>query len=412
MRKQFEAYRMYLIFSCLYALFYSLNSTVTMVYQVEILHLSPLQLVLTGTAFEASCFLSQVPTGIVADLYSRKLSVILGVGLTGLGFLIQGSIPSYPAVMASQVFLGIGSTFIDGALEAWIADEDRAKGLNTVYLRGAQFGQIGALAGILLSTVLGNLSLVLPILLGGGLMLTLCLFLALSMPEVHFHPAAPEELNSFQKIGFTLRSGIKIIRTKTVLLLLLCMALFTGLASEGYDRLNTDHFLNDTTLPRLGNLKPVTWFGIFGILVMLLSTLVMQFAVKRKKASSSLGSVEQLSLINFFYLLSMLLFGITRNFSLMLLSYLTINTLKALNRPILSALLTNQIDRSVRATVLSTNEQVNSLGEILGGPLIGLLAEKFSVGFGISATVIFLIPVSLLLLIIRNRELKNPAEQT
>ena len=48
------------------------------VYLVRELHLSPLQLVLMGTAMEAAVFLFEVPTGVVADTYSRRLSLIAG----------------------------------------------------------------------------------------------------------------------------------------------------------------------------------------------------------------------------------------------------------------------------------------------------------------------------------------------
>ena len=53
------------------------------VYLVRTLHLSPLQLVLMGTAMEGAVFLFEVPTGVVADTYSRRLSLI--VGYLGMG---------------------------------------------------------------------------------------------------------------------------------------------------------------------------------------------------------------------------------------------------------------------------------------------------------------------------------------
>ena len=42
------------------------------------LDLSPLQLMLMGTAMEAAVFLFEMPTGVVADTYSRRLSLIIG----------------------------------------------------------------------------------------------------------------------------------------------------------------------------------------------------------------------------------------------------------------------------------------------------------------------------------------------
>ena len=58
--------------------------TIIMVFQVETAGLSPLQLVLVGTALELSAFVFEIPTGVVADVYSRRLSVIIGIFITGL----------------------------------------------------------------------------------------------------------------------------------------------------------------------------------------------------------------------------------------------------------------------------------------------------------------------------------------
>jgi DHA3 family tetracycline resistance protein-like MFS transporter len=115
--------------------------------------------------------------------------------------------------------------------------------------------------------------------------------------------------------------------------------------------------------------------------------------IKSRNGKDSNGDAKILLITNSFYMLSMLIFGITKNFSIMLTAYLLLNMLKSINKPIMNALISSNIKGNVRATVLSTNGQINSLGEILGGPIIGVIANKFSVGIGISATVIFLIPV-------------------
>lgn len=79
---------------------YTLVFTVNMIYQATVVGLSPLQLVLVGTTLEAVAFLGEVPTGIVADLYSRRRSIIIGLALIGAGFTLEGSIPSFAAVLA------------------------------------------------------------------------------------------------------------------------------------------------------------------------------------------------------------------------------------------------------------------------------------------------------------------------
>jgi hypothetical protein len=48
------------------------------VYFVTTVGMSPLQLVLVGTFMELTVFVFEVPTGIVADVYSRRLSTVIG----------------------------------------------------------------------------------------------------------------------------------------------------------------------------------------------------------------------------------------------------------------------------------------------------------------------------------------------
>lgn len=399
MVKKLSAYKIYLLFSAITAMCFSLVATVMIVYHIEKVHLNPLQLILVGTTLEAACFLFEIPTGIVADVYSRKLSIIIGAVLTGLGFILEGSISSFAFILVSQIVWGLGSTFVSGSVEAWIAEEEKTKDLDQIYIRGAQAGQIGTVIGIILSTIIGNLSVRLPIILSGCLFIVFALFLALYMPENNFKPSAPKDLNTFKKMGYTFKSGFKFIKSKSIIMILLSVTLFYGLSSEGYDRLSNAHFLQDTTLPKLGNLQPVTWFGIFGIAGMILSAIVMQFVAKKLEKKDKIQSGKILLATNIFHISFMLVFALTKNFSLMLITYLATNMFRTINEPIFNAWLNSHIDDNARATVLSINGQINALGQILGGPIIGIIATKISVSIGIACTSLLVTPVLVLYII-------------
>ena len=399
MVNKLSAYKTYLLFSAITAMCFSLVSTVMMVYHIEIVHLNPLQLILVGTTLELACFIFEIPTGIVADVYSRKLSIVIGGVLTGVGFILEGSISSFIFVLVAQIVWGLGSTFISGSLEAWIAEEEKNKDLDEIYIKGAQAGQIGAFIGIVLSTVIANFSVRLPIIVSGVLFIILALFLWLYMPENNFKPSAPGDLNTFKKMVYTFKSGLKFVKSKSIIMILLAVTLFYGLSSEGYDRLSNAHFLQDTTLPKLGNLSSVTWFGIFGILGMILSFIVMHFMAKNLKNEDNRKNGKLLLCINILYISSMLIFALTRNFSLMLIAYLATNTFRIINEPIFSAWLNGHIDDNSRATVLSINGQMNSLGQILGGPIIGIIATNISVSIGIVCTSLLVAPVLVLYII-------------
>ena len=399
MVNKLSAYKTYLLFSAITAMCFSLVATVMIVYHIEIVHLNPLQLILVGTTLELACFIFEIPTGIVADVYSRKLSIVIGGVLTGVGFILEGSISSFIFVLVAQIVWGLGSTFISGSLEAWIAEEEKNKDLDEIYIKGAQAGQIGAFIGIVLSTVIANFSVRLPIIVSGVLFIILALFLWLYMPENNFKPSAPGDLNTFKKMVYTFKSGLKFVKSKSIIMILLAVTLFYGLSSEGYDRLSNAHFLQDTTLPKLGNLSSVTWFGIFGILGMILSFIVMHFMAKNLKNEDNRKNGKLLLCINILYISSMLIFALTRNFSLMLIAYLATNTFRIINEPIFSAWLNGHIDNNARATVLSINGQMNSLGQILGGPIIGIIATNISVSIGIVCTSLLVAPVLVLYII-------------
>ena len=190
--KNSKAYSVYLLFRFVFSLAVSMSTVLSIVYHLEVVQLDAFQLVLVGTVLETSCFLFEIPTGVVADLYSRRRSVLIGMFLYGLGFLMEGALPWFAPVLLAQVVWGCGDTFITGALEAWIASEEEDKPIDKVFLRGSQMGQIGGVLGVVLGTLLGNINLQMPVILGGSLCLLLGLVLVRIMPETNFSPAIEE----------------------------------------------------------------------------------------------------------------------------------------------------------------------------------------------------------------------------
>src|SRR3954447_23647232 len=85
------------------------------VYFVKTVGMSPLQLVLVGTFMELSVFVFELPTGIVADVYSRRLSTIVGFLIMGLAMVSVGLIAEAWAVIAGWAVWALGYTFTSGA---------------------------------------------------------------------------------------------------------------------------------------------------------------------------------------------------------------------------------------------------------------------------------------------------------
>jgi DHA3 family tetracycline resistance protein-like MFS transporter len=386
------AYPVYLAMETAAAVSFALVFTVNMVYQVEVVGLGPLQLVLVGTMLEAVVFIFEIPTGVVADVYSRRVSIVIGWLLIGAGFFVEGTIPRFEGMLLGQVLWGLGYTFTSGATEAWIADEigeDRAGG---AYLRAAQAGQVGGLAATFASAALGSLRLSLPILLGGCLFMVLGIALALIMPERGFRPATREERQTWRSMGRTLQDGVGMIRLRPALLTILVIGAIFGASSEGFDRLWTPHLLHDITLPTLGGLSPVLWFGIIRAVGMVLSLAAAEIARRRVVTTSHFSVARALLTVQAGLVASVGVFAVTRNFPLALAMLWVIDPLREVKAPLYTAWVNQRLESRVRATVNSMAGQVDALGQILGGPALGLLAEKGSVAAAILAAALLLSP--------------------
>ena len=142
-----KAYFIFLVLEAAGSFLFSMIFTASSVYQVTVAGLSPLQLVLVGTTLEIAIFVFEIPTGVVADVYSRKLSIIIGWLLVGLGFLVEGSFPWFGPILLAQLIWGIGYTFTSGATQAWITDEIGEASAGKAFIRANQVGVFAALLG-------------------------------------------------------------------------------------------------------------------------------------------------------------------------------------------------------------------------------------------------------------------------
>jgi DHA3 family tetracycline resistance protein-like MFS transporter len=375
-----------------FGLAFSTIVTVNLVYQATVAGLTPAQLILVGTTLEVTAFLFELPTGVLADRVSRRLSVIIGYALFGLGFLIEGLFPALFPILLAQVVWGIGITFISGAQEAWLIDELNAESSGAedavvadaggVMVRGGQWGNLGGLLGIGLSTLLAvAFGVAVPIVVGAVTLLVLAFVLALFMPEQGFRPAAqpvPVRFDVFRSVMRTLRAGFVGIGAQPILWLVVGVLVVSGLYSEGFDRLWTPHLLDNIGLPSLGSLDPVVWFGVLRALTMASTIAVAEGVARWKALRSGRTLLTAITLSDGVLIISLLAFALAGNFAVAALFFVVSQTVRGALMPLFRAWSNRFIAPEVRATTLSMFGQLDAIGQIGGG--VGMAAVTARVG--------------------------------
>ncbi len=374
------------------ALFFAVIVTVNLVYQATIVGLNPLQLVLVGTLLEFVSFIFEVPTGIVADLYSRKLSVLTGVVLVGAGFMVEGLIPVFSTVLIAQVIWGIGYTFISGAREAWIADEVGEIDAGTAFMKGQQAAQIGTFIGIAASMILANIDIRVPIVVGGFLYAAQAIFIALFMSERNFTPTPVRKRETFRSMKGIFAKGIGLMRSSEVLLFIIITGAVFGAFSEGFDRLWTPFMIENFIFPSIGGLKPVVWFGIISMVATILSTIITEVFKKKTDVFDHRSTVKALFTVNALLAIFVIGFSQSGGFLAAVLLYWFAAAFREIREPLYNAWVNQNVSSNVRATVFSMCSQANAIGQVVGGPILGVIATYVAIRTGIVAAALILVP--------------------
>jgi MFS family permease len=104
----------------------------------------------------AVTFLTDVPTGAFADSLGRRRSFVLGCLMRLSAFMVYFFAHAYPVFLVAESIDGIGTTFCNGAIDAWGVDELDGAGFSG--LKDRLFSRISQLmnTGFMISALIGT----------------------------------------------------------------------------------------------------------------------------------------------------------------------------------------------------------------------------------------------------------------
>jgi MFS transporter, DHA3 family, tetracycline resistance protein len=372
--------RLYLTYAAVSGFAFQIAATATSIFLIVDVGVEPLQLVLVGTVLEITVTTCELPTGILADTVSRRLSIIVGLAVMGVGFLLY-AVESYPVILVAQVIWGLGFTFTSGADVAWITDEIGEENARPLYARSAQVEHLFSFAGLVLGAALATVALWLPIATGGVLFLVAAVWLAMRMPENGFvrpeRDPATGRRRVHHQVSDTVREARATVRRHPGVLLVLGVIFLAGFASEGFDRLWQLHLVDVVGVP--GSLELIVWIAIVHGAGLLAAIAVIggvrQFGDLEREGRAELA----MGVLVGGWSVGVLVFALSGSFVVAAIAAVLVRAFSETQSPVSQAWLNRDLDPRTRATVNSLASQSHAIGEVGGGPVFGGIAQLVTV---------------------------------
>lgn len=402
--------------SAVIALANAIMFTTYALYYIQALGLNPFQLVLVGSFLEIVVFVFEIPTGVLADTYSRRLSVIIAFFIMGVAYIIEGqamwishgllngAVSLFALVVISEMIRGVGETFLSGAEQSWVTDELGEERIGKVFLRASQVQQAASVAGIVASVLLSSVSLNLPYVTGGALYIALAIYLAAAMRETNYRPVPQADRDSWGQMKATFNEGISFAKRSPVFILVLIVSLSAGASSEGFDRLWEAHLLTDIGLPRFGGWNDAVWFGAFSIVSMLLGLLTNEAVIRKANLDNHAIARNMMFVLAALKIMGLILFALAPNLAWALVGFCFLGMLNSVFNPLYAAWLNQQLESRTRSTLLSFLSQANAIGQTAGGPLVGWAGVRYTIRVSIVLSACLLLPLVMVFRKLRKRQ--------
>lgn len=342
--------------------------------------LSNLEAFAANAFFTAGMVLFEVPTGVVADTWGRRISYLLGTitlaSTTAFYYLLWVIEAPFWGWAVVSVGLGLGFTFFSGAVEAWLVDALKATkyqgNLETVFGQGQIVTGIGMLTGSVAGGVIAQFSnLGVPFVLRALILVAMFFLAATMMRDLGFKPVAHSSaLRAMRRVlSASLTHGFK---KPPVRWLMLASPFTAGVGIYAF------YALQPYLLELYGDNQA---YGIAGLAAAIVasSQIIGGYLAPRirglfRKRTTALMIGTAIGA------LSLLSLWLVSNFWLALALIVVWGLLFAATAPIHRAYLNGMIPSKQRATVLSFESLMGNSGGVFIQPALGKSADVWSYG--------------------------------
>ena len=337
---------------------------------------------MANAAFTAAMALFEVPTGVVADTLGRRVSFLLSEATLAAGTLAYVGVAAIHGGLLlfclAGVILGLGYTFYSGAVEAWLVDALKATGyqheLDGVFAKASIVSSVAMIAGTVAGGLLGQINLSLPYIARTALVLMAFAVGYRTMHEIGFTPRALRfqgVVGEMRKVG---RAGITYGWQAPAVRLLVMESFVTwGFFSWAW------YAWQPYFLQLYG--KNAIWLSgviasLFALAGIVGNAMVKRLAIPGRRRTTILLGAAAVSTA------TMVATGVIRSFWITVPVFLFGAIAGGVLQPVRQTYLHQSIPTSERATLVSFDSLVGSLGSVGGQTGLGFLSQERSIPVG------------------------------
>lgn len=364
-------------------------------------------------AFAANAFFTvgqvifEVPTGIVADMWGRRISYLLGAFTLGVSTLLylwawQIKAPFWGWALTS-ILLGLGFTFFSGATEAWLVDALKISGfkgnLESVFAKGQIVSGIAMLSGSVAGGFIAQLTnLGVPYIFRATLLGINFIVAYIFMKDLGFTPRGSKAALKNMRQIFT--TSIKYgFRKPAFRWVMLAGSFGTGVSFYVF------YAMQPYLLKLYGDPQAYGIAGLAAAIVAGAQIVGGITAVRIGKLFTRRTTVLLTSILMNAAIL--MIIGLTTNFWIAILLLVAWGLLFAAATPVRQAYLNGLIPSKERATVLSFDSLIGSSGGVVIQPALGKVADVWSYSFSYIAGAVFTIMALPFILLARREKPKS-----
>jgi MFS family permease len=375
--------RSYLVISGLFTLSASLIWGINTLFLIQRGHLTIFEVFVANAAFTAAMALFEIPTGVVADTRGRRVSFLLSESTLVVGTLAYVGVAAIHGGLLlfcmAGVILGLGYTFYSGAVEAWLVDALKATGyqheLDGVFAKASTVSSIAMIVGTVGGGLLGQVNLSFPYIARAGLILIAFAVGFRTMHEIGFTPRTMRlqgivgEMRKVARVGITYGW-----RAPAVRLLVMESFLTWGFFSWAWYAWQP-YFL------KLYGKEDAIWLSgliaaLFAVAGIAGNALVGRLARPGRRRTTILLGTAAVSTA------TMVATGVIQSFWITLPVFLLGAVAGGVMQPVRQTYLHSSIPTSERATLVSFDSLMGSLGSVGGQTGLGFLSQERSIPVG------------------------------